>query len=400
MRNPETPGSAASSSESEDSSLPELPMSNATSRRVRAVTTAAFVAAVVAGILLVAPAPAAGAPQILLAWPTHINAFAQDGPYVAWIARAPNTWSPRCGRTYIRSLATGTQRSFGTRTAPVCSGGVALGRNRALWTADAGLCGICQYSARVFTAALDDPRVVALATVVADWHAGTHLTGLAADWRLLAFSRVGYRQVETEPSCLEEPVPCVYDVTGGRATRVRGRDRNPVPGVAPPALLAVGAGRIAVAPSADPWEDSLDPLPAENGPINIVNPRTGTLLTSVSPTGTVRALALSADALAVLVQRTDGSLAIERYALPAGTLLASTTVNQRTAPRIDIGDKWIVYRVDRQIRLIGPGGASRPLIRTSRTLNTPMGLSIEGRRVAWATNGNGLHRIRALLAPH
>lgn len=372
-------------------------MSNTTRRRVHAVTT--VVAAVVAGILLVAPAPAAGAPQTLLDWPTHISSFAQDGPYIAWIARAPNAIHPTCGRTYIRSLATDRQRSFGTRTRPVCLGGVTLGRNRALWTADAGLCGNCQYSARVFTAALDDPRVVTLAMVTAWWPVGTHLTGLAADWRLLAFARVGYRQVETDPSCLEERVPCVYDVTGGRVTWVRGRDRNPVTGVAPSAVLAVGAGRVAVAPSADPWEGPPDPLPAENGPVNIVNPRTGALLTSVSPTGTVRALALSADALAVLVQHTDGSLAIERYALPAGTLLASTTVNQSTAPRIDIGDKWIVYRVGRQIRLIGPGGVSRPLIRTSRTLNTPLGLSIEGRRVAWVTNGNGLHRIRALLAP-
>jgi hypothetical protein len=180
---------------------------------------------------------------------------------------------------------------------------------------------------------------------------------------------------------------------------VLGRNRHPVPGVAPPAVLAVGAGHMAVAASADPWEDFGEALPAENGPVDVVDPRTGTPVMSVSPTGTVRALALSAGALVVLVARTDGSLVIERYALPAGTLLASTLVNKRTAAEIDIGDKWIVYRVGRRIRLIGPGGASRPLIHTNRTYNTPIGLSIEGRRVAWVTNGVGSHRIRALLAP-
>jgi hypothetical protein len=304
--------------------------------------------------------------------------------------------APWCGRTYIQSLPTATHRSFGTRTAPVCGGRLALGRNRALWTADAGLCGNCQYSARVFTAALDNPRVVALATVVAGWSSGTHFTGLAADWRLLAFSRVRYNQVETDPSCLEEPVPCIFEALGGSVTRVVGRDSNPVPGVGPPAVLAVGGGRIAVAPSADRWEGATDVLPAEDGPVHVVNPTTGTTLATVFPTGTVRELALSGDALAVLVERTDGTLVIERYALPAGTLLASTTVNERTAAGIDIGGKWIVYRVSRRIRLIGPGGASRPLIRTN---HTPIGLSIEGRRVAWATNGAGLHRIRAVLAP-
>ena len=79
--------------------------------------------------------------------------------------------------------------------------------------------------------------------------------------------------------------------------------------------------------------------------------------------------------------------------------LGRCTEDARTAAEIDIGEKWIVYRVGRRIRLIGPGGASRPFIHTSRTLSTPIGLSIEGRRVAWATNGVGSHRIRALLAP-
>jgi hypothetical protein len=374
-------------------------MSDASVWRIRGVSAVAFLAAVVAGFLLLVTPPASGAPQTLLVWPTQIRAFAQDASFVAWIARAPNTVLPWCGRTYIRSLATGRQRSFGTRTAPVCGGQLALGRNRALWTVDAGLCGNCQYSVRVFTAALDDPRVAALATVIAWWDGGRHLTGLAADWRLRAFSRARYNQVATDPSCLEEPVPCVFETLGGSVTRVVGRDRHPVPGVGPPAVMAVGGGRIAVAPSAELWEGAPEMQPVDDGPVHVVNPTTGTSVATVFPTGMVRALALSVDALAVLVERTDGSRVIERYALPAGTLLASTLVHRRTAAEIDVGGKWIVYRVGRRIRLIGPGGASRPLIHTSRTLSTPIGVSIEGRRVAWVTNGVGSHRIRALLAP-
>jgi hypothetical protein len=367
--------------------------------RVPGVATVGFLATVLAGVLLGGAPRASAAPQTLLAWPTRITAFAQDGHYVAWMASAPNSVDPACGRTYIRSLPTGGQRSFGMRNAPVCGGGLALGRGRALWTANPRICGHCA-AVSIWTASLNDVRAVRLTTVINDFTDGEQLTGLAADERLLAFSSVSFTLgLPGEPNCIEDPVPCVYDVLGGRVTRVLSAERHDIPGVVPPALIAVGAGHIALAPSADPLQEDPDSVPAENGPIDVVDPGTGTAVMSVSPTGTVRALALSADALAVLVQRTDSSLAMERYALPGGTLLASTTVNQRTARGIDIGDKWIVYRVGRRIRLIGPGGASRLLIHTSRTLSTPIGLSIEGRRVAWVTNGVGSHRIRALLAP-
>jgi hypothetical protein len=120
---------------------------------------------------------------------------------------------------------------------------------------------------------------------------------------------------------------------------------------------------------------------------------------SVSPTGTVRALALSASDLAVLVEHADGSLVIERYMIPDGTLLTSTTVNDHTAPDIDVAGDWIVYHVGRRIRLIDLAGVAHTLVSTAKADATPIDVSIEGRRVAWAQNGRGLHRIRALLAP-
>jgi hypothetical protein len=165
----------------------------------------------------------------------------------------------------------------------------------------------------------------------------------------------------------------------------------------PAAELAVASGRIALAPAAATWAGSDATAPAaENGPIEVRDAASGALLMSVSPTGTVRALALSRTELAALIEAADGSLRIDRYALPAGTLLASTAVSERTTPEIDMAGKWIVYRVSRKIRLIGPQGGSRLLIQTE---NMPINVSIEGRRVAWAANGGGQHRIRALLVP-
>ena len=153
-----------------------------------------------------------------------------------------------------------------------------------------------------------------------------------------------------------------------------------------------------MAPSVERWNGRpYSPHPARDGAIEVFDPKTGTLLTSVSPTGTARALGLSAGALAVFLKRVDGSFAIERYAIPGGRLIASTPVNSHAAfENLDIAGKWIVYRVRRQIRLIGPLGGDRLLIRAP---TLPIGVSIEGRRVAWAENDRGRHRIRAILAP-
>jgi hypothetical protein len=118
---------------------------------------------------------------------------------------------------------------------------------------------------------------------------------------------------------------------------------------------------------------------------------------SVSPTGTVRALALSATALAVLVKHTGGGLAIERYAIPAGTLITSTPVSARASSQVlDISGRWIVYRVGRYIRIVDDLGGNRLL---AIALGIPIGVSIEGRRVAWAENALARHRFRAAFVP-
>jgi hypothetical protein len=351
----------------------------------------AAVAGLLAVVALAAASPALGArARTLVVSPSRINGFAQDGRFVAWIARAPNTWSPFCGRTHIRNLETGRERSFGTRNRPVCGDWVALGRGRALWAADPGICGNCSATA-VYTGALGDPRVVRVGVFVRFGNLnGTQLTGLTADGRLRAFSWVTYEDVDAPPPC------CTWDVTGGRAARVVGRERHFVQ-VPRPAELAAGVGRLAVAPSRDPIQGTGPVVePAEDGPVDVVDADTATPVMSVTPTGTVRALALSGGALAVLLERADGSRRIERYAIPTGTLIASTWVDEHVSRDLDIAGKWIVYRVWRQIRIVDAAGAKQLLVKTRFR---PTDVSIEGRRVAWAENGGGRHRIRAVFTP-
>ena len=257
----------------------------------------AILAALVGSLFLVT-ASAADAARTLARSPTWIQAFAQDGKFISWIPRVPPAKLP-CGEAIvIRNLETERQRSFTPRFSPCFSRlGLALGGRRALALSAPTTCGNC-VGTTVWTAALGG-RLAELGTFAQSPEGGgRRVTGMAGDKRLLAFSHVRYRLEN------EDCHPCLWNVTGGRVTRVvKGGQQESVPGVAPAALLAAGAGRLATAPALDPWEEAAkfvpSPRPAEDGPVNVVNAKTGDPIMTVSPTGTVRALALSADALAL-----------------------------------------------------------------------------------------------------
>lgn len=120
---------------------------------------------------------------------------------------------------------------------------------------------------------------------------------------------------------------------------------------------------------------------------------TGRTLTRVDPAGTVRDVALSWPELAVLVKRSDGTTVIERYDARSGELLAATAV--AGASDLAIGSGGIVFLDGAGVYMLLAG---RPEL-VWRSRGRPIGLSIEGRRVAWAVNLNGRGRIRALDLP-
>ena len=63
--------------------------------------------------------------------------------------------------------------------------------------------------------------------------------------------------------------------------------------------------------------------------------------------------------------------------------------------RSDACNGGTIFRVRRNIYLLGPKG----LRLLQRASGTPIGLSIEGRRIAWAVNIKGRGRIVALTLP-
>lgn len=363
----------------------------ATRKRVLRV----YVFAAALAIAATATASSEGA-RTLVSSTTRINSFAQDGRLIAWV-EAPRFC--RTGTGFMRDIATGQQHSFHPASVPVC-GEITLARGRALWTSPPTICGNC-VGTTLWTASFASPNPVRQSSRVADpeFIIGQVLTGLAGGGRLPAFSWVRIRM--TNPTCLDQPNPsCTWGLRGGGIMRVRGdrRENQRVSGVGRPALLATGAGRVAIAPAKNPLTGGSVPVieAVADGPVLVVNARTAAPVVSVSPIGTARALALSRDGeeLAVLVRQASGRV-IEHYAIPSGTLLTTTSLpDDVSIDSVDISQRGIVYRAGHGIHLINRLGNDRLLITIP---SRPIGVSIEGRRVAWGQNSHGHHRIRAIL---
>jgi hypothetical protein len=135
------------------------------------------------------------------------------------------------------------------------------------------------------------------------------------------------------------------------------------------------------------------PLASPNVPVEVRNVLTGSLVVSVSPSGMPVAIALSGGTLALL-GRSAGKLVLSWYELPAGRQIGTLKLPPTTAPTLSVGDRTIVFRVGRSIRAVD---VKTKRVRTiARAAATPVGLSIAGRRVAWAENVAGRARIRAI----
>jgi hypothetical protein len=160
--------------------------------------------------------------------------------------------------------------------------------------------------------------------------------------------------------------------------------------------LAVSQGRIAVLPAAPVTAGrNYYALPALNGPVAVYG-MSGTLLSRFFSAGNAHEIALSWPTLAVLAQRPGGKTAIESYDARTGALLATDAVPS-TASDLAIGSGGTVYRVGKAIYRLRAGRSTL----LWRATATPMGLSVLGRRVAWAVNSASVRggRILALTLP-
>jgi hypothetical protein len=356
-------------------------------------------AASVAAAVAQAATAASPAKTLYIVPSTHgtIAAFAQDGTQIAWFA--PN--EKRCNVVHVLSLANGIQIELplqGDARNVTCRWTVeppvrlALARDTptVLWTLRESA--PLQFDYVVGASASDrrERRFQQLAHTSRG--AGLWLGGIAGDASALVYG-VTSVDYEDEAGCLGGTGTCAMKVAGGGVYRVVGRPHAPklVPGTGAAVEVAVSGGALAYVPAASIAKGGM-PV-SDTTPIEVVDVADGHPLSSVQPLGAPVAIALSQHALAAL-EETPLGLRLAWYDPATGAPTGSVPVAATTSPELALSDRLAVYHVGRSIRAVE---LATGRVRTLATAATdPIGLSIEGNRVAWAENPKGRGRIRAL----
>ena len=205
-------------------------------------------------------------------------------------------------------------------------------------------------------------------------------------------------QCVNRPFGCDSPFTDPLVVTGGGVRLVPPQasgQPQAIPGVAPPALFAVGQGRVAVVPARSPTPPGeWVPRVAEDGPVDVYDVA-GHLLMSTTLQGIVRDVALVGQDAAVLLEQPDGSKVILRFDARNGTLHSRSRLLPLGALDLSAGGGGVVFRAGLGIYTLR--GRTPRLV--ARAAGTPIGISIEGRRIAWAENVHGRGRIRTVTLP-
>jgi len=345
-------------------------------------------------------------PQTLYQSPPHqsISAFAQDGRLLAWFAPS----SGGCNKVYILDLSDSERIGLPSTTAPnvTCRWAVvppvrlALADTNALWTlreaAPAPLPFDYVLGAGVRVGDRTERRFQEVAH--AGRGAGLWLGGIAGDEETLVYSITSVDYVD-EVTCLSHPrAPgaCAMKIVGGGVYRVVGRQQPMlVPGTAAAMQIAASGTAVAYVPAAKIGAHGA-PQASTEMPIDVRDAASGTLVARVTPQGTPVAIALAPHLLATL-ERTPLGLQLAWYDLGTSALSGSVAVPTTATPVLSASDHLIVFEVGRSIRGVNP--TSRRVTTLARAASTPIGLSIQGSRVAWAENIRGRGRIRGLTVP-
>ena len=312
-----------------------------------------------------APPPRAlGAPKLLASAP-RVSLFAQDDGQIAW-------WGgDGCAALHVRTIATGSETRIphGRKCAlayvpggddPEVSSLFAFAGGRALWGVHAHGHFAYEY---VQTASLSDPtiRSVGEGTQESDEPESGYielLSGMVGDRGTLVY--------------IEESVPW----------RVVGATNVSLPGT-PGAFAVAVSGRLAAFLHSAGRDDNDRPFSDDTTPVEVRDVRTGELVGRFKHSGRATAVALAPGFVALLVSE-DKSTRIETYTVEDGERQAQATVPS-DATDISLAGETVVFRSANTIYVLNATSGRQSEIAVAK--GTPIGLSIEGRRIAWAENG-------------
>jgi hypothetical protein len=365
-----------------------------------------LLAVVAAAATVVHTGASAPHPQTVLTIPSgRIEAFAQDGALLTWFSADEHA----CNTVFVYSLVDGVSLQLPLQgvkhpnvtcrwplTAPVrlaLAGGAGSTRARALWTLRETAPLRFDYVLGAGIVDRNERRFQEIAH--AHRGAGLWLGGIAGDHGTLVYAVTAVNYVD-EVACLANPNAkraCALERAGGGIYRIVGRTPELVKGTAAAVLVAAASGRVAYAPTASIAQDGR-PLAGTRDPLEIRDVRNGSLVCSVHPKGRPIAIALSSTLFADL-ERTPLGLRLAWYAAGDCAPRGSVPVPLATSPELSASGRRIVFRDGRSIRV---ADAHTNAVRgVARAAATPIGLSIEGARIAWGENVRGHGRIRELL---
>jgi hypothetical protein len=356
-----------------------------------AVALAASVAVQAAG------AREAQAPRTLLTTVKPIRAFAQDESRIAWVG---GKWdvdvSKLGGKRKPKTILVGSARPFSALAPEALTPHLGLAGSRVLWTRSGGG---NELETDIYAQDAGDrhrPRL--LGSDAGDNEEGGGFFGaLAGAGSTAVYSFVEYRCIfDAEGGCsklgLNSFVPGTFRVTGAS-----GSDR--LPAVPTAAELAVSGRRVAVLPPADEITQFPDiaspPLATPGMTVEVFDTLTASRLGQFTPPGTVRALALSGTLGALVDEAADGTRTIERYLTATGVVIGSTSV--AAGDTLVASGSTLVFAVGNQVEAMDATTGARQVLATSP--GPPIGLSVVGKRVAWAVNEHGHGRILAVTLP-
>jgi hypothetical protein len=319
----------------------------------------------------------------LVSFPGSATSFAQDGDRLAWVRNAPslNARFPSVVevldfRQRTRTVVGGVRRDPSKDDPRLTLAGFALAGTRVLLVNWESPCSLSTCSYGVLSASLSDRRLRGVDGIAYERDQGAQLNPFD-DLRVLAAGDGGtlayYRR------CLE----CV-----GARSMIRRLERRPADIVEAvfPTALAAAAGRIVIAEQSLP---ARSPRPTTT--ISLRSAKGGKLIQQYTVQGKVESLALSPSAVAALVRDT---FMLHLDARDAQTGRRIRTVPLPGASSLAIAGDRVVFHTGRTIHVLDVRTGRRSVV--ARAASPPIGLSLEGTRVAWAENTETSGRIRAV----
>jgi hypothetical protein len=327
-----------------------------------------------------------------------IYSFAHDDGMLAWEECCTGGWETRStikvGGALDGRAVTVSRPDGGD--GPYVMEEFALGGRRVVW---GGFVDCCNSGYGEFETAAPGSKPKRLRGLDLDyWEWGEYPTGAAGDGTTLVYSIA-----TIEPSYGSDDQVDSWAVAGGGVWRVVGSKSVRVPHTPPTAMLAVARRAIALVPADQrryhgPCSEK-NPLGcaevriAPGARVEVRDAVNGVLIATFAPKGRVAALGMDEETVAVVV-RSGREARVEWYSANSGKPLGTSSVPRSIADSIDVSGHAIVLHRGKTILAVDTG--TRQIRDLALVSSPPVGLSIEGDRVAWAEKVGNRGAIRAV----